>query len=188
MTTAKELHYLLQIIPLNHSHNSYFCRWLWNKINRTACLQDFGVFTSSAVVLFQHCYSVGSCCLSGRFWVAGRDLVIHIKWLFNGATSIWLRYWGCEGGGWRFSCQTRGNLNEAQGLLPQTFHWGGKLKREEKLLVNNSCLSHGGPLHWLQFLISCLQFSRNFFYSFFFFSFFFTSALKPATAALSPLS
>lgn len=25
-----------------------------------------------------------------------------------------------------------GNWNEAQGLLPQTFHRGGKLKREEK--------------------------------------------------------
>lgn len=69
---------------------------------------------------------------------------------------------GCEGGGWRFSCQTWGNLNEAQGLLLQTFHRGGKLKREEKILANNSCLSPGSPLHWLQFLISCLQFFRNF--------------------------
>lgn len=79
---------------------------------------------------------------------------------------------GCEGGRWRFSCQTWGNLNGAQGLLPQTFHRGGKLKREEKILVNNSCLSHGSPLHWLQFLISCLQFFRSFFHCFLFFYFF----------------
>lgn len=37
---------------------------------------------------------------------------------------------GCEGGGQRFSSDL-GNWNEAQGLLPQTFHRGNKLKVEK---------------------------------------------------------
>lgn len=33
-------------------------------------------------------------CLSGRFSVVGRALVIHIKWAFNGANGIHWQFWG----------------------------------------------------------------------------------------------
>lgn len=75
-----------------------------------------------------------------------------------------------------------GNWNEAQGLLPQTFHREGKLKREGKnpgkQFMFVTWFSLAGAAFSYQPLAGLPQF----------FPLFFTSALKPATAALSPFS
>ena len=148
---------IVPLVSLLRINLTFSCRQIWEKANRRN-LQDF--------IHILCCFSVCSCCLSGRFWDAGWALVIHIKWLFNGASSISWQCWGVWGRWMAISVSDWRNWNEAQGLLPQTFHRGGKLKREEKILANNSCLSPGSPSQGLNFLISSLQFSRNFFHCF----------------------
>lgn len=147
------------------------CSTTWAHIfMQTNLRQNRAHCVLAGLILWNLCFSVFpcGCCLSGRFCVAGRALVIHIKWLFNVPNSIAWQYWGMWGRWMAISVSDGGNRDEAWGLLPQIFHRGVKLKREGKnpgkqfMFVTWFCLAGAAfpyqPLAVLpQFFLHCLS-------------------------------
>ena len=74
---------------------------------------------------------------------------------------------GCEGGGWRFPCQTGGTGMKLGDYSLRCFMEEGKLKREEEILANNSCSSPGSSLWACVSLSAACSFSTIFFHCFF---------------------
>lgn len=70
---------------------------------------------------------------------------------------------GCEGGGWRFPCPTEGTGMKLGDYSLRYFTEESNWKGRGKILANNSCSSPGFVSQGLHFLISRLQFCRNFF-------------------------
>lgn len=166
--------------PTVSVHSPTLCRIFWDHSHSAP--QDFDVFTSSAVFLF---LCTPFSLFAAVVWVGGLGSLGErrpsiLRSCLMDQTSSTDNVKDCEGGSSWFLTHTGGNWDEAQGLLPQTFHWEGKLKSGEKTWRTIRICHLVPPPHGLYFLISDLQFFLQFSLLFF------PSAPKPAAVPLSP--